>query len=534
VTSGLASGSIERRFDDRDQGAEAIAMRIFGEENDLILHRRKNLEAIIGLGFDPYPHKFERTHTITEIVRRYGHLAGARPGEEIERTNEQLKARSVRIAGRMMTTRRMGRAAFAHLSDGQERLQIYIRSNEVSEREWALYNHLDLGDFIGAQGYLFLTRTGELTVHVQKLFFLAKALLPLPEKWHGLQDVETRYRQRYLDLIANRTSREVFVTRSRIIREIRHFFDQRGYIEVETPMLTPLPTGAAARPFLTHHNALDLDLYARIAPELYLKRLIVGGFEKVYELNRNFRNEGLSTRHNPEFTMLEFYTAYHDYTDLMDLTEELLTELVLKIRQSLTITYDGREIDFSRPWRRLSLRDAILTFWPPSMRRPTGDDLNDPHKVAHLLELAGGRVDPRWNYGQLLVELFEQVAEEHLIQPTFITDYPTDISPLSKESDTDPTVAHRFELYIGGLEIANAFCELNDPAEQRRRFEEQMKLRDRGDEEAMVMDEDYIRALGYGMPPTAGEGIGIDRLVMLLTDQKSIRDVILFPHMRPR
>lgn len=506
---------------------------IFGEENDLIISRRKNLDAIIELGFDPYPHKFERTHTITEIVRRHGHLAGAKPVEEIERINQDLKAVAVRIAGRMMTTRRMGRAAFAHLSDGEERLQIYLRSNEVSEREWALYEHLDLGDFIGAEGFLFLTRTGELTVHVQKLLFLAKALLPLPEKWHGLHDVETRYRQRYLDLIANRSSRQVFITRSRIIREIRRFFDERGYIEVETPMLTPLPTGAAARPFLTHHNALDIDLYARIAPELYLKRLIVGGFEKVYELNRNFRNEGLSTRHNPEFTMLEFYTAYDDYTDLMELTEELLTDLVQKIAGSLTITYDGREIDFTRPWRRLTLMEAILRFWPNADTRPSAEDLNELSTVAQLLQSVGGRVDPRWNWGQCLGKLFEHVAEEHLIQPTFITDYPTEMSPLSKQSDTDPTLAHRFELYIGGLEIANAFCELNDPAEQRRRFEEQMKLRDRGDEEAMVMDEDYIRALGYGMPPTAGEGIGIDRLVMLLTDQKSIRDVILFPHMRP-
>lgn len=506
---------------------------IFGEENDLIISRRKNLDAIIELGFDPYPHRFERTHTITEIVRRYGHLAGAKPIEEIERINQDLKPVAVRIAGRMMTTRRMGRAAFAHLSDGEERLQIYLRRNEVSEREWALYEHLDLGDFIGAEGFLFLTRTGELTVHAHKLFFLAKALLPLPEKWHGLHDVETRYRQRYLDLIANRSSRQVFITRSRIIREIRRFFDERGYIEVETPMLTPLPTGAAARPFLTHHNALDIDLYARIAPELYLKRLIVGGFEKVYELNRNFRNEGLSTRHNPEFTMLEFYTAYDDYTDLMELTEELLTDLVAKITGSLTITYDGREIDFIRPWRRMTLMEAILSFWPNPDTRPSAEDLNEREKVAHLLQRIGGRVDPRWNWGQCVGKLFEQVAEEHLIQPTFITDYPTEMSPLSKQSDTNPTLAHRFELYIGGLEIANAFCELNDPAEQQRRFQEQMKLRDRGDEEAMVMDEDYIRALGYGMPPTAGEGIGIDRLVMLLTNQKSIRDVILFPHMRP-
>jgi len=506
---------------------------IFGEENELIVQRRKNFEAICALGFDPYPHKFARTHTITEIVRAYGHYAGTKPPEELERVNAELRGVAVRIAGRMMTTRLMGRAAFAHLSDGDQRLQIYIRSNEVSEREWQLYNHLDLGDIIGVEGYLFVTRTGELTVHVERLHFLAKAFLPLPEKWHGLQDIETRYRQRYLDLIANRSSREVFVKRAQIIREIRRFFDERGYIEVETPMLTPLATGAAARPFVTHHNALDIDLYARIAPELYLKRLIVGGFEKVYELNRNFRNEGLSTKHNPEFTMLEFYEAYSDYHDLMELTEELLTHVVRTVCGSLTITYGEHRIDFTRPWRRLTVKEAILRYWPDTMPVLTPEDLDVPERLPELLRAVGGRCDPRWTYGQMLGKLFEYVAEEKLIQPTFILGYPTELSPLAKQSEEDPNVVHRFEVYIGGLEIANAFCELNDPVEQYRRFEHQMRLRERGDEEAMVMDEDFIRALGYGMPPTAGEGIGIDRLVMLLTNQRSIRDVILFPHMRP-
>jgi lysyl-tRNA synthetase class 2 len=506
---------------------------IFGEENELIIQRRKNFEAICALGFDPYPHKFARTHTITEIVRAYGHYAGAKPPEELERVNAELRRVAVRIAGRMMTTRLMGRAAFAHLSDGEKRLQIYIRSNEVSEREWQLYHHLDLGDFIGVEGYLFVTRTGELTVHVERLHFLAKAFLPLPEKWHGLHDIETRYRQRYLDLIANRSSREVFVKRAQIIREIRRFFDERGYIEVETPMLTPLATGAAARPFVTHHNALDIDLYARIAPELYLKRLIVGGFEKVYELNRNFRNEGLSTKHNPEFTMLEFYEAYSDYHDLMERTEELLTHLVRTVCGSLVLTYGEHQIDFTRPWRRLTVKEAILRHWPDTTSALAPEDLDAPERLPELLRAVGGRCDPQWTYGQMLGKLFEYVAEEKLIQPTFILGYPTELSPLAKQSEEDPNVVHRFELYIGGLEIANAFCELNDPVEQYRRFEQQMRLRERGDEEAMVMDADFIRALGYGMPPTAGEGIGIDRLVMLLTNQRSIRDVILFPHMRP-
>ncbi|MCX7751332.1 MAG: lysine--tRNA ligase [Blastocatellia bacterium] len=514
-------------------GINRMRRGIFGEENELIVQRRKNFEVICALGFDPYPHKFERTHTITEIVRTYGHYAGAKPPEELERVNAELRQIAVRIAGRMMTTRLMGRAAFAHLSDGDQRLQIYIRSNEVSEREWQLYNHLDLGDIIGAEGYLFVTRTGELTVHVQRLHFLAKAFLPLPEKWHGLQDIETRYRQRYLDLIANRASREVFVRRAQIIKEIRRFFDERGYIEVETPMLTPLATGAAARPFITHHNALDMDLYARIAPELYLKRLIVGGFEKVYELNRNFRNEGLSTKHNPEFTMLEFYEAYSDYEDLMELTEELLTHLARTVCGSLIIEYAGHRIDLTRPWRRLTIKDAILQYWPETVPAPTPQDLDAPERLPELLHAVGGRCDPRWNHAQMLGKLFEYIAEEKLIQPTFIVGYPTELSPLAKQSEEDPAIVHRFELYIGGLEIANAFCELNDPAEQYRRFEQQMRLRERGDEEAMVMDEDFIRALGYGMPPTAGEGIGIDRLVMLLTNQRSIRDVILFPHMRP-
>jgi lysyl-tRNA synthetase class 2 len=508
-------------------------MTLFEEENELIIQRRKNFEAIRALGFDSYPHKFERTHTITQIVSAYSHFSGAKSPEDLERTNQQLNAVSVRIAGRMMTTRLMGRAAFAHLSDGDHQLQIYLRSNELGERDWALYQHLDLGDLIGADGFLFVTKTGELSVHVRELHFLAKAFLPLPEKWHGLHDVETRYRQRYLDLMVNRGSRQVLVKRARIIKEMRRFFDEHDYIEVETPMLTPLATGAAARPFVTHHNALDIDLYARIAPELYLKRLIVGGFEKVYELNRNFRNEGLSTRHNPEFTMLEFYEAYSDYNDLIKLTEDLLAGLVRTVCGSPVIEYQAEPIDFTPPYRRMRIKEAILSYWPETVPKPTERELSSPDDLPRLLQAVGSRIDRRWNAGQMLGKLFEQVAEEKLIQPTLIIEYPTELSPLSKQSEDDPSVVHRFELYVGGLEVANAFCELNDPAEQRRRFEQQMALREQGDEEAMVMDEDYIRALSYGMPPTAGEGIGIDRLVMILTDQRSIRDVVLFPHMRP-
>lgn len=504
------------------------------EDNELTIQRRRNFEEIVALGFEPFPHNFARTHTITEIVQHYGQYAGPKPPDVLAEVNQQLNRVSVRVAGRVATQRLMGKAGFAHLSNGDHHLQIYVRSSDVSEREWTLFKKLlDLGDIIGAEGYLFVTRTGELSVHVRQLHFLTKAFLPWPEKWHGLQDVELRHRRRYLDLMVNPSSRQVFIKRARIIREVRAFFDQRGYVEVETPMLTPLATGAAARPFKTHHNALNIDLYARIAPELYLKRLVVGGFEKVYELNRNFRNEGLSIRHNPEFTMLEFYEAYRSYEELMDLTEELVTQVVERVNGSLEVVYDGQTINFSRPWRRLKFMEAIIKYWPEPDSRPPLDELWDPSRLASYLRAVGCSVDPQATVGQQLGKLFEHVAEEHLIQPTFITDFPIQMSPLAKASETDPRIAHRFELYAGRLELANAFCELNDPQEQRRRFEEQMLRRQQGDEEAMVMDEDYVRALGYGLPPTAGEGIGIDRLVMLLTDQKSIRDVILFPHMRP-
>ena len=518
------------------------------QDNDQIQQRHLHLEEIFNLGHAKYPHRFDRTHTISKIVESYHSYAGKREDEaEAASVNAELKEigeGKIRIAGRIMQMRLMGKAAFATVSDGGARLQIYVRKNDVGDEAWALYNQLDLGDWIGVQGFLFITKTGELSLHVHALQFLAKALLPMPDKYHGVTDKELRYRQRYVDLIASGavqereegelTSREVFVKRAQIVRSVRNYFDERGYIEVETPMLTPLATGAAARPFKTHHNALDIPLYARIAPELYLKRLIVGGFERVYELNRNFRNEGLSIRHNPEFTMLEFYQSYSDFNDLMNLTEELITGLVEQVCGTKQIQYQENSLDFGN-WQRLTMREAVLKYWPENLNanKPTIDDLmirTELEKAAATLEMT---FDPKLNDGYLLGEIFEHVAEPHLINPTFITEFPTELSPLSKQKADDPRFVDRFELFIAQMEIANAFSELNDPAEQKRRFEEQTKQREGGDDEAMMMDEDYIRALSYGMPPTAGEGIGIDRLVMLLTNQRSIRDVILFPHMRP-
>jgi len=514
-------------------------------DNDQIQQRKRHLAEIAEMGHALYPHRFDRSHTLTEIVEKYRGHAGRKDEAELERVNAELKTAEggeVAVAGRILTMRLMGKAAFAHLSDGLNLLQVYIRKNDVGDEAWNLYQKLDLGDWIGVRGFLFVTKTGELSVHAASFRFLSKALLPMPDKYHGVQDKELRYRQRYVDLIASSsvherqpgelTTREVFEKRAVIVREIRRYFDERGYVEVETPMLSPLATGAAARPFVTHHNALGIDLYARIAPELYLKRLIVGGFEKVYEINRNFRNEGLSFKHNPEFTMLEWYQAYSDFRDLMDLTEDLIKMLVDRACETRRIPYQEQTIDFDA-WQRLTMREAVIKYWPDEATRPRLDSLLERaglEEAAAALDLG---FDPKLNNGQLLGEIFEHVAEPHLINPTFITEFPTELSPLSKQFPDDPRFVERFELYIAGMEIANAFSELNDPAEQRRRFEEQVSQRERGDEEAMVMDEDYLRALSYGMPPTGGEGIGIDRLVMLLTNQRSIRDVILFPHMRP-
>jgi lysyl-tRNA synthetase class 2 len=510
------------------------------ELQDLILQRRKKLQAIVDLGFEPYPRKYDFTHTLPQILAEYS-------GASAEVLNAQKP--SVRVAGRVMTIRPHGKAGFAHLAGGGQRLQIYAKLDAVGERDFELYKLLDLGDWVGAEGYLFRTRTGELTVHAAHLQFLAKALLPLPEKWHGLTDVEVRYRQRYLDLMVNEGVRQVFERRACLIRALRDFLESEGYLEVETPMMQPLAGGAMARPFITHHNALDLNLYLRIAPELYLKRLTVGGLERVYEINRNFRNEGISTQHNPEFTMLEFYQAYADYRDLMALTERLIRHAARAVLGGEEFEYGGQRISLAR-FERLTLKEAIVKFWPASVMQgggqgPTLDDLAQPKAVFRWVEtynqwLKGSGVEAEPIHlpeglapGLALQELFEAVCERHLIQPTFILDYPLEVSPLAKQKPEDPNYVERFELYIGGMEIANAFSELNDPAEQRDRFEYQQLLRERGDLTAHAIDEDYIRALSYGMPPTAGEGIGIDRLAMLFTNSRSIRDVILFPLLRP-
>ena len=507
------------------------------EPNDQTRARAEHLDKLRELVGNVYPNRFERSRitgdedTISRLVNFDGiikhipHLAeGERPSQEVkEAANAELKKfGNVRIAGRLATPPRlMGKAAFVHLSDGMSRLQIYVRRDDVKGvfngpeakdvNGWELFSLLDHGDFIGVEGFLFITNTGELSVHVEKLQFLAKAMLPMPDKMHGIEDAEIKQRQRYVDLIGSSlavgnegmTTRQVFEARAKVISSVRRFLEDHGYIEVETPMLTPKATGAAAKPFKTHHNALDIDLYARIAPELYLKRLVVGGFEKVYELNRNFRNEGISYKHNPEFTMLEFYCAYMNVNGMMDFCEELMRQSVQKATGGLVVEYEGHQIDFSR-FERISMRDAISKFAP-------GVDISN----------------------QNIVEAFDLHVEANLIQPTFIVDFPKSISPLSKASPDDPRIAERFELFINGMEVANGFSELNDPREQYDRFIDQMAERERGDEEAMVLDEDYIRALSYGMPPTAGIGIGIDRLTMLLTNRHSIRDVVLFPHMRP-
>jgi lysyl-tRNA synthetase class 2 len=463
---------------------------ILSLEDDLYEQRIRRIAEIEALGFRAYGRRFDFSHTIAQILTEYG-----------DKTAEQLEPRvAVRIAGRVATKRVMGKAGFAHLQQDGQQLQIYVRKDAVGEKDFALYQLLDLGDIVGVDGYLFRTRTGELSVHVEHMEFLAKTLLSMPEKWHGLEDIELRYRQRYLDLIANPEVRKVFVTRSKIVASLRRQLEARGFLEVETPMLQPVYGGAAARPFTTHHNTLDIDLYLRIAPELYLKRLVVGGLERVYEINRNFRNEGISTHHNPEFTMLEFYQAYTDYQGLMDLSEELLRQAAVDATGSAVVEYQGEKIDFSR-FQRLSMRDAVGP--------------NNPLK------------------GHALVEAFERDIESKLIQPTIIYDYPVEVSPLSKNKPDEPEFVERFEIYIAGMEIGNAFTELNDPREQRHRFEMQLAMREKGDEEAHQMDEDYVRALSYGMPPTGGEGIGIDRLTMILTNSRSIRDVILFPLLRP-
>ncbi len=483
-------------------------------EDDIWRQRHDRIAQIRALGFEPYGQAFDFSHTIPQILETFQ-----------SKTTEELAATKieVRVAGRIMTVRRMGKAGFLHLQQNGEKLQIYVRKDAVGENAYKLYEILDIGDIVGVTGYLFRTKTGELSIHVEDLKFLSKILMVLPEKWHGLEDVETRYRQRYLDLISNSEVRKVFVTRSKIIASLRRQLDSRGFLEVETPMMQPLYGGAAARPFVTHHNTLDIDLYLRIAPELYLKRLVVGGLERVYEINRNFRNEGISVRHNPEFTMLEFYQAYTDYRGMIQLSKELLAQTAIDATGSTKVTYDGRELDFAHV-RQFSMREALVEFWQGA-DKPSLDNVKDSDwLLRHSHEKTPGAA---------LVQLFEHHAEEHLFEPTIIYDFPVEVSPLSKNKPDEPAFTERFEIYAAGFEIANAFTELNDPQEQRRRFEQQLAQKEGGNEEAHMMDEDYIRALSCGMPPAGGEGIGIDRLTMILTDSKSIRDVILFPLLRP-
>jgi len=493
--------------------------------------RLEKLKQIEALGQRTYPTKYDFTHTIPTILTEYS----SKTAEQLE--NPPI---NVRVAGRIMAIRLMGKAGFAHLQQGGQKLQIYVKKDAVGEKGFELYKLLDLGDHIGVSGYLFRTRTGELSVHVEDLTFLSKDLLPLPEKWHGLTDVELRYRQRYVDLFMNPEVGEVFLKRSKLVQSMRRFLDAHGFIEVETPMMQPIAGGAVARPFVTHHNTLDMDLYLRIAPELYLKRLTVGGFDRVYEINRNFRNEGLGWRWNPEFTMLEFYQAYTDYRGVMDLTQQLIEQAAIDVNGGTKNKWGEHEIDWAGSnWRRMTMREAIIHYWPEAAgAKPEVSDFALHDSVKTLVERfnaahAHVAYDPNEPAGKTVANLFEATAEEHLIQPTIIYEFPTAVSPLSKQKADEPDWTERWEIFAGQMEISNGFSELNDPEDQRRRFEQQLKERERGDEEAHQMDEDYIRALSYGMPPAGGVGVGVDRLAMLLTDSHTIRDVILFPLLRP-
>ena len=530
-------------------------------ERSLFELRKSKLEEIVKLGQEAYPNQFPASHTVPQVRARWDEALFDSGAEALEANRV-----TVAVAGRIMAIRAQGKAGFATLQQDGQRLQIYVRLDAVGEQGFALYKLLDLGDHIGVSGYLFRTRTGELTIHVERLTFLAKAMLALPEKFHGLADVELRYRQRYVDLFTNLEAREVFVKRAKALKALRQFFDERGYLEVETPMMQQVAGGAAARPFKTHHNTMDMDLFLRIAPELYLKRLVVGGFDRVYEINRNFRNEGVSTQHNPEFTMLEFYQAYANYHDLMQLTEELIEFVAQEVNGTTITNFNGVEIDLGK-WTRLTMREAIREFWPEeagakpamtafesapvlqarlhaaisSLEKAEGDTARlSPERIVELKTILGAVTAVYYEsmkdapLGKSVYNLFEAVVEPFLIQPTIIYDYPVEVSPLSKAKPDDPAHVERFEFFCGGFELGNAFSELNDPVEQHKRFAQQLDGRQRGDDEAHQMDEDYVRALAYGLPPTGGEGIGIDRLVMLLTGSKSIRDVILFPLMRNR
>ncbi len=486
--------------------------------DNIFEQRLEKLEALGELIGIKYPNNFKVDTAITSILEEYKN--------ETRETLETKEKKTFSIAGRVMFRRIMGKAGFLNVRDRDGDLQLYVSKKSIPEDDFTQFKKLlDIGDIIGVKGYPFVTKTGELSLHVTEFKILTKSLSPLPEKFHGLTDIEARYRQRYVDLIMNQDSRARFIARSKIVKELRNFFDSRNYLEVETPMLHPIAGGAAARPFITHHNTLDMELYLRIAPELYLKRLIVGGFERVYEINRNFRNEGISTRHNPEFTMVEFYQAYATYTDLMDMTEEMFKTVAEKVFGKLVFEYQGNKIDFSKPFKRLSVYDGIKQYLPEHPK----EIFTDIEVAKKYAKEQGAKIEDYFPLGKVLMELFEHVAEKDLIEPVFITDFPLDVSPLSRKKDSDNSLVDRFELYIGGFEIANAFSELNDPLDQEQRFMKQIEEKEAGDDEAHNMDADYIRALKYGMPPTAGEGIGIDRLVMLLTDAPSIRDVILFP-----
>ena len=491
--------------------------------------RRAKLKQIEALGQESYPRRYDFTHTVPQVIADYS----VKTAEELDANRVQ-----VRVAGRIMSLRLMGKAAFAHLQQGGQRLQIYVKKDAVGEKGFELFKLLDLGDHIGASGYLFRTRTGELSVHVEEITFLSKDLLPLPEKWHGLTDVELRYRQRYVDLVVNPEVREVFLKRSNLVQSLRHTMEAHGFVEVETPMMQPMAGGAVARPFVTHHNTLDMDLYLRIAPELYLKRLVVGGFDRVFEINRNFRNEGLGWRWNPEFTMLEFYQAYTDYQGVMNLTQELIAQAAKDVTGGTKTKWGDREIDWA-DWKRMTMREAIIHYWPEAAgAKPGMSDFASHDAVKKLVERfnqvhAHMAYDPKEPLGKTIASLFEATSEEHLTQPTIIYEFPTAVSPLSKQKQDEPEWTERFEIFAGQMEISNGFSELNDPEDQRRRFEAQLTERERGDLEAHQMDEDYIRALSYGMPPAGGVGVGVDRLAMLLTDSHTIRDVILFPLLRP-
>ncbi len=488
--------------------------------------RQANLAELERLGVSVYPHKFERRHAVSELVDAHG--TKSHDDLDIERPETVT-------AGRILAMRSFGKANFLVISDGRAQIQVYVRQDALPALDFQIFKLLDFGDWVGVEGRLFRTKTNELTIWASRLHFLAKCLLPLPEKWHGLTDVEIRYRQRYLDLIVNPDARRVFETRSRVVGAIREFMTARGYLEVETPMMQPIAGGALARPFRTHHNTLDMDLYLRIAPELYLKRLTVGGLERVFEINRNFRNEGISTQHNPEFTMMEFYQAYSDYRDLMTMTEELVGEVARRAIGSIETTFGEHRISLAAPFARLSLREGAREAAARRLGRDvTESELRERESAAGLARQLGIEIEASHGAGKITTAIFEALCEDRLVQPTFVYDFPTEVSPLSKQRADDPDTVERFELYIGGFEVANAFSELNDPAEQRRRFDAQLQDRATGDLEAHEMDEDYIRALEYGLPPTAGEGVGIDRLVMLLTNSPSIRDVILFPLMRRR